>query len=674
MPRKTSQAEHTDERDSGGESHLSRRSWLKLSGVAATGALLSSGVVSAQSAEFPNTILVDARDADGASEYSFAVSEAVQPVESTDASADFVTDDANVAATAENALHAYHYSGNLVSFSIDGSAFAAFGEDVGSDLGGSAEADDGADSGSDDSDDGSGSEHQLRITSGSNVEYAFTTTGEIRKNLDAGDNSAEENNDSVTQNDDGTWTAEGLTGNGYGDSYTFTGEIVSFEPTTGSYSLVYDGSQTTAAELVGDSNELRIVSESDVDYAFTATGTVEKDLDAGDYAAEGDNDAVTENDDDTFTAEGMTGNGYGDTYQVAGDVVAFEPMTGSYTLTYDGTELTAAELTGNEAPTDDTGDASDDSESSDGDTGGANLGGGEGYPNTVSESEADYTAGSLSELESALGDAAEGQTVYVTGEIGVDSTITVPQGVTLASDRGIDGAEGGVLVADGEIEMLEVDGDSRITGLRLDGPMSTYESWDGYPAGAGIVSNGSGVEVDNCEIYGFAYAGVNGSNDEYVHHCDIHNNPQDGLGYGVDCTGGDQTIEYCTFNYNRHSVASSGSGSYTVRNNHFGPETVDHVIDVHPPGGETIIIENNTVEATEHVQDGGETEAVYIRGDVAQEGVIRNNWFYGSEPSDGGDPGEAVRTALSSWDEANVTLENNAYGSSEPSGDIGAPR
>ena len=672
MPRKTSHLERTDERDTGGEGHLSRRTWLKLSGAAATGALLSSGVVSAQSDEFPNTILVDARDADGASEYSFAVSDAVQPVESTDSSADFVTDDTTVEATVENALHAYHYRGNLVSFSIDGSAFAAFGEDVGSDLGGSSDgADDGGDSGSDD---GSQSEHQLRITSGSNVEYAFTTTGEIQKNLDAGDYAAEEDNDSVTENDDGTFTAEGLTGNGYGDSYTFAGEVVSFEPMTGSYSLVYDGSQTTAAELVGDPNELRIVSESEVDYAFTATGEVQKNLDAGDYAAEENNDSVTENDDGTYTAEGLTGNGYGDTYQVAGDVVAFEPMTGSYTLTYGGTEVTASELTGNEAPTDDTGGSGDDSGSSSDDTGGANLGGGEGYPNTVAESEADYTAGSLSELESALGDAAEGQVVYVTGEIAVGSTLTVPSGVTLASDRGIDGSDGGVLVADGEIELLEADGDNRITGLRLDGPMSTYESWDGYPAGAGIVSNGSGVEVDNCEIYGFAYAAVNGSHDEYVHHCDIHNNPQDGLGYGVDCTGGDQTIEYCTFNYNRHSIASSGEGSYTVRNNHFGADTVDHVIDVHPPGGETIIIENNTVEATEHVQDGGETEAVYIRGDVDEEGIIRNNWFYGSEPSEGGDPGEAVRTALSSWDEANVTLENNAYGSSEPSGDIGAPR
>ncbi|MDS0295247.1 right-handed parallel beta-helix repeat-containing protein [Halogeometricum luteum] len=305
---------------------------------------------------------------------------------------------------------------------------------------------------------------------------------------------------------------------------------------------------------------------------------------------------------------------------------------------------------------------------------GANLGGGEGYPNTVPQSAADYTAGSFSELESALGDAAEGQTVYVTGEISVDSTLTVPSGVSLASNRGIDGAQSGAITTDEEITMLEVEGDSRITGIRIGGPNSEYQEWDGYPAGAGIVSNGSGVEVDNCEIHGFAYAGVNGSNDEHVHHCDIHNNPQDGLGYGVDCTGGDQTIEYCTFNYNRHSVASSGSGSYTVRNNHFGPETVDHVIDVHPPGGETIIIENNTVEATEHVQDGGETEAVYIRGDVGEEGVIRNNWFYGSDPSDGGDPGEAVRTALSSWDEANVTLENNAYGSGEPNGDAGAPR
>lgn len=82
------------------------------------------------------------------------------------------------------------------------------------------------------------------------TEYQFTVAGTVSKRTSAGDVSSEEN-DSVTDNGDGTMTVTGATGNGYGDSYVVDGEFTSFSDIDDSkWTIRYDGTEVTTDELV----------------------------------------------------------------------------------------------------------------------------------------------------------------------------------------------------------------------------------------------------------------------------------------------------------------------------------------------------------------------------------------------------------------------------------------
>ncbi|WP_372479782.1 hypothetical protein ACAH01_15435 [Halomicrobium sp. HM KBTZ05] len=308
------------------------------------------------------------------------------------------------------------------------------------------------------------------------------------------------------------------------------------------------------------------------------------------------------------------------------------------------------------------------------------VGGGTGYENTVEPDQADVTVGTRSELQDALGNASSGDVVYVAGDATIDmggAEWSIPEGVTLASDRGIDGAPGGHLqTTDLPWPMFVVRANARVTGLRVSGQYDEYVDLTDGPVSIGLQVAESGVEIDNNEVFGFSHAAIRPFDDTHVHHNDVHHNPMDGLGYGVSVTRGEPLIEYNYFNYNRHSVAGSGNCGYTARYNHFGPETVDHVIDQHEPGGTTMEIHHNTVEAVSHVQDGGEPEAVAIRGTPDDVAAIHHNWFYNpdepkSTPADW--DGSAI-TQVHTSDWANVEYEANHYGSDEPDPDVGCPR
>jgi len=313
-------------------------------------------------------------------------------------------------------------------------------------------------------------------------------------------------------------------------------------------------------------------------------------------------------------------------------------------------------------------------------TSGPVIGGGEGYENTVAPEQADVTVGTRSELESALSGASSGDVVYVAGDATIDmggAEWSIPDGVTLASDRGIDGAPGGHLqTTDLPWPMFVVGANARVTGLRVSGQYEEYADLTDGPVSIGLQAAGSGVEIDNCEVFGFSHAAIRPYTDTHVHHNDVHHNPMDGLGYGVSVTRGEPLIEYNYFNYNRHSVAGAGGCGYTVRYNHFGPETVDHVIDQHEPGGTTMAVHHNTVEAVTHVQNDGATEAVAIRGTPDDVADVHHNWFYNpTEPksSPAGWDGSAItQVNTGSWQ--NVEYEANHYGSEEPPEDVGCPR
>ncbi len=68
-----------------------------------------------------------------------------------------------------------------------------------------------------------------------------------------------------------------------------------------------------------------------------------------------------------------------------------------------------------------------------------------------------------------------------------------------------------------------------------------------------------GFEVDNCEMYGWAWSCVSLRQNSvapipYIHHNYIHHNQARGEGYGVNLYGGNALIEANIFDYNRHAI------------------------------------------------------------------------------------------------------------------------
>ncbi len=138
-----------------------------------------------------------------------------------------------------------------------------------------------------------------------------------------------------------------------------------------------------------------------------------------------------------------------------------------------------------------------------------------------------YVVSTKAELLTALKSAKAGETVFVKGTAVIDMTgtpsVTIPAGVTLASDRGRAGSAGALLKRTKNLNggweepMLIVGGDNvRVTGLRLQGEQypQDYGNDEVYPGSineryylVGIYAeNRKGFEVDNCEMYGWAWS------------------------------------------------------------------------------------------------------------------------------------------------------------------------
>ena len=108
------------------------------------------------------------------------------------------------------------------------------------------------------------------------------------------------------------------------------------------------------------------------------------------------------------------------------------------------------------------------------------LGGGEGYAAIVTGG--DFTATTLEELIEALAQARAGQVVFIPGETEIDLTtfiyidqfvLEIPEGVTLAGERGNGGALGAILTSDAlktPVMIRALGPHVRVTGLRIRGP------------------------------------------------------------------------------------------------------------------------------------------------------------------------------------------------------------
>lgn len=309
------------------------------------------------------------------------------------------------------------------------------------------------------------------------------------------------------------------------------------------------------------------------------------------------------------------------------------------------------------------------------------IGGGAGYVNTVTSG--DFTATILEELIEALENAEAGQTVFIPGDAEIDLTtfvyieqlvLEVPAGVTLASNRGVDGSPGGLLFSDAlnTRVMIRADGpDVRITGLRIRGPnpkryldhhrRAFRDGYGGhayyykFPTQRGIVAGGGGLEVDNCEISAFGHAAIflPEGEDHHIHHNFIHHCQYQGLGYGVSHDRASSIIEYNLFDWNRHSIAGTGAPgcSYIARHNVELGTSLSHCFDMHGGrdrrddtdiAGTSIIINNNTFRAPQ--------TPIVIRGVPQETCDVYHNWFPKHEP------GQAVRAA------ENTRVFDNAYG------------
>ena len=302
------------------------------------------------------------------------------------------------------------------------------------------------------------------------------------------------------------------------------------------------------------------------------------------------------------------------------------------------------------------------------------IGGGSGYSRIITgkETSVKYVVSTKDQLVTALRSAKSGDVVFVSGNAVIDMTgtptVMIPSGVTLASDRGRAGSSGALLKRtrnlDGgwEEPMFVAGGDFvRVTGLRLQGEMypQDYGNSDGetdesnYLVGI-YAENRKGFEVDNCEMYGWAWSCVSLRQNSiapipYIHHNYIHHNQARGEGYGVNLYSGNALIEANIFDYNRHAITGAGLAGekYEARYNIVlgnGDAIGGHHFDIHQDedggdfAGDTFLIHHNTFKDGIGI-NGGKLASIAIRQRPITGIYIDHNLFEAvSTETEGGVP------------------------------------
>ena len=324
------------------------------------------------------------------------------------------------------------------------------------------------------------------------------------------------------------------------------------------------------------------------------------------------------------------------------------------------------------------------------------IGGSGGYANIVAKG--DYTVSDIDGLLDALSKAKAGQVVFIPEETEIDLTarihidrlmLEIPEGVTLAGDRGHQGSQGAMLMSDvlDTPAMIRAAGpDVRITGLRIQGPHAGRDldhhrrSFQGggsgsryyykFPNSDGIQTRHPRLEVDNCEISAFTHAAVTLSKGDghHIHHNFIHHCQHAGLGYGVSLDTAASVIEHNLFDFTRHSIAGTGRPgcSYIARHNVHLSEAIGNIFDMHGGvdrkdgtdiAGTSIEIHNNTFRSPY-------APAVLIRGVPEEGGTVCRNWF--PRHRDSAQAVQSVsktsRTRLTGTKMINIKAFDNAYG------------
>lgn len=241
------------------------------------------------------------------------------------------------------------------------------------------------------------------------------------------------------------------------------------------------------------------------------------------------------------------------------------------------------------------------------------LGGGSGYSPIHNSGSADIVVSTASELQSAL---SSGYTnIYINGTLHFDAVknaLVIPSGVTLFSNRGDNGAPGGMLSFaltsstpnNQAFTTISVGSNVTFTGLRVQGPVSAINS--SYLAYGIQQANGTNLTVTNSELFGWPGAAIafKKSTGGQVKYNYIHHNRKSSRGYGVVVQNGNAQadIMYNVFDFNRHAIAGSGKPGeiYTASWNLVRPDGNGHAFDMHEDsnpssntGGEQVNINNN---------------------------------------------------------------------------------
>ena len=278
------------------------------------------------------------------------------------------------------------------------------------------------------------------------------------------------------------------------------------------------------------------------------------------------------------------------------------------------------------------------------------IGGGKGYRRLVDRG--DYTVKTLEQLRTALEKAKAGQIVYIDDDAEIDVSdserLVIAGGVTVASGRGKADSAGALLHSSNlaTSPLFSIGGEGvRITGLRLRGPdqqrrteqmrkLHKEGKYYSIPNSDGIICSHPGLEVDNCEVWGWSHAGVflkAGATKAHIHHNYMHHNQRSGLGYGVCLDRSEALIEANLFDWCRHHIAGTGrpGTSYEARYNLVLENANGHSFDMHGGAdrkdgtdiaGGLISIHHNTFKATS-------VRAIVIRGKPTVSTDIHHNWF-----------------------------------------------
>ena len=148
-----------------------------------------------------------------------------------------------------------------------------------------------------------------------------------------------------------------------------------------------------------------------------------------------------------------------------------------------------------------------------------------------------------------------------------------------------------------------------------------------YPVTKGIHVKGNGFSLKESEVSGFSHAGVflEGAKNAIIENVHFHHNQRWGLGYGIALhLAATATIKNGEFDYNRHSIAGSGSigQSYEVSYSTFGDNHLASPLDMHGGkdradgtniAGHSVYIHHNTILEDDHY--------IFIHRGVAQNKV-----------------------------------------------------